>query len=72
MKGKKMAATIWIKLNDTEWQGSKGREHYRILKKPMGRGRYTYHGYLDSAYIANGKTLEECQINIDAYIRTHS
>jgi hypothetical protein len=68
-----MAISIkWKKVSETEWQGSTGYSEYRILKKPLGRGKYVYHGYKVSKYIAQASELEDCQLQVVNWIKAHS
>jgi hypothetical protein len=60
---------MWKQISETEWRGTKGREDYKILMRSIGRGKYTYHGYFTTTYIANGNTLDQCKICVDLYIK---
>jgi hypothetical protein len=62
---------MWKQVNDEKWEGQKSRLGFKIVKKPIGRGQFTYHGYKGPIYIANGKTLEACQRNIDFWVKNH-
>jgi hypothetical protein len=66
-----MTPTVWKTNKDQGWTGTKDRTNFKIIKKSIGRNQFTYHGYFKEIYIASGKTLEECQKNVDLHIRIH-
>jgi len=65
-----MGITIkWIEVDANNWKGGTGYSEYKIIRKPKGRGKYLYHGYKNLAYIAQGNTLEEAQLQILNWIK---
>ena len=64
--------TVWKQISDTEWQGTKGREDYTIVKRPIGRGRSTFHCYKKQQYIANGMNIDDAKANVERWIKAHS
>ncbi len=62
---------MWKQIDENNWEGQRTKAGFKVVRKPIGRGKYTYHCYRDDKYIANGSSLELVSKEVDKCQKAH-